>query len=516
MLDLASFLDQPFTDAYRRIVRTVAQVTEPAVSPYGNVDEQLICGIWFGGHHKRILTTDEGARLEALAPGVWNKEAGPDFLHAEFLLEKKGLIKGDVEVHVVASDWKRHGHDRNPAYCRVALHVCLRNDTPNPFVTNEDGDPIPQLSLEPHLDADLDDLRAAIPQEAHPDQVEAAPGLCRRLMEDHGVSAEWLGQFLDFAGDERVLAKARRFQSALETKPIDQVLYEGLMEGLGYRRNSAPFLHLARLVPLSYLRSRRDAVGEDERSVMCQAALFGVAHLLPDPLAQGADDETRAYVRRLHRHWDAMRDDFARQIMDPKVWQFAGSRPVNYPPRRLAAMARLLAQAADQSLARMALGCFEAGVGTPRARARATIRAVEEMFSDLCDPYWHSRCTFGGKPLASPTKLVGQDRCRTLLVNALIPLVLQCARNHEDAALAERVHAVFAQCPRLAADSVTRHMERHLFREPADARSCVNNARRQQGLHQLYQDWCKRPDENCGRCALVHAVEAMPAATRGR
>ena len=246
-----------------------------------------------------------------------------------------------------------------------------------------------------------------------------------------------------------------------------------------------------------------------------QAALFGVAHLLPDE-NDLADDETRAYAGRLRRHWDVMRDDFARQIMDKQAWQLSGCRPINYPPRRIAAMSRLIAGPGASGLGRLALRCFEAGNGPNSSvkRARAIHREVASVFTSASDPYWDARCRFGGQRLATPRKLIGPDRCSILVVNVFVPILLQYARQHGDGALEERVHAVFTHCRKLSPDSVTRFMRRRILGPDEQLRRCINSARRQQGLHQLYQDFCKRDDTDCTQCVLLMALDAWPGAAR--
>ncbi|MBM3140627.1 MAG: DUF2851 family protein, partial [Chloroflexi bacterium] len=54
--------------------------------------------------------------------------AGPDVREAAFLLESGVAVTGDVEVHLRASDFTRHGHDRDEAYARVRLHLVWEDD----------------------------------------------------------------------------------------------------------------------------------------------------------------------------------------------------------------------------------------------------------------------------------------------------------------------------------------------------------------------------------------------------
>ncbi|MBE9501383.1 MAG: DUF2851 family protein, partial [Chloroflexi bacterium] len=64
----------------------------------------------------RELVTTGGEALQIIHPGWVNGGGGPDFHHATIAIEGRGLVKGDVEVHVRSSQWRSHGHHRDPAY----------------------------------------------------------------------------------------------------------------------------------------------------------------------------------------------------------------------------------------------------------------------------------------------------------------------------------------------------------------------------------------------------------------
>ena len=75
---------------------------------------------------RKILTVD-GERVEIIRPGVHNRDAGPDFVNARLRIGGQEWV-GNVEIHVRASDWYLHGHDGDPAYDNVVLHVVAVND----------------------------------------------------------------------------------------------------------------------------------------------------------------------------------------------------------------------------------------------------------------------------------------------------------------------------------------------------------------------------------------------------
>ena len=60
------------------------------------------------------LRTVDGQELVVRSPGRHNDDAGPDFSGAKILIAGQEWV-GNVEIHVKASDWFLHGHDRDRA-----------------------------------------------------------------------------------------------------------------------------------------------------------------------------------------------------------------------------------------------------------------------------------------------------------------------------------------------------------------------------------------------------------------
>lgn len=138
--------------------------------------------------------------MEVIDPGLPNPDAGPDFFNAKIKID--GILwVGNVEIHVHASDWKRHHHHQDRAYDSVILHVASDIDAET-FRT--DGTPIPQMELHypPYL---LDNYRELIETSHYPACYRLIPRLPKLLLHS------WLSSLQT----ERFEQKTQRIQAQL-------------------------------------------------------------------------------------------------------------------------------------------------------------------------------------------------------------------------------------------------------------------------------------------------------------
>ena len=95
-------------------------------------------------------------------------------------------------------------------------------------------------------------------------------------------------------------------------------------------------------------------------------------------------------MKKLWDAWWKARDRFADTALAHDSWRLAGLRPANYPWRRLAAVARLLAEHWD--------------LWPPIAAALASqpesqrVSRLAALLTRLEDPYWSQRSSFTSKP----------------------------------------------------------------------------------------------------------------------
>lgn len=70
-----------------------------------------------------------------LRAGRAGRDAGPDIRDAAILSQTGVPLAGNVDVHVRANDFVRHGHTSNPACGRFVCHLVWIDDRDKPGTT---------------------------------------------------------------------------------------------------------------------------------------------------------------------------------------------------------------------------------------------------------------------------------------------------------------------------------------------------------------------------------------------
>ena len=209
-----------------------------------NLPESQVIKIWqYLLMNGTELTTEDGEPIRIIYPGRINDDRGPDFRDAVIATER-GLVKGDIEVHVKSSNWREHRHHLDPAYNRVVLHVVMWHNK-KAATTLQNGSSMRTLAIDKYLTGSMSRwLNAEYPQ---------APLSITCLETKHSLNPDILTKWLDRAGEERFLAKASGFQADIVRMGASQSIYQGIMGALGYAKNKVPFQELARRLPLQIL-----------------------------------------------------------------------------------------------------------------------------------------------------------------------------------------------------------------------------------------------------------------------
>ena len=346
------------------------------------------------------------------------------------------MVRGDVEIHLHQRDWQSHGHGEDPNYSGVVLHAVLGAESS--LTALHSGRQAPVVSLAPLLD-DADPPESGYNSKPWP-ELWTVLGL-RGYPQP--ATLEELGDLLDQAGDDRFLTKSAGFLRFLREQGPDQTLYEGLMEGLGYRFNQQPFLKLAARAPYAALDRAACLVPEQDRAQALESWLLRVSGLAPLDLSE---------------HIAMPRVGFGTPLL-PDEWHCFRVRPSNHPRRRIAGAAGLLDRLLKDGLVP---GLKRAARGGPK-----------ELLSALT--------VTGGT--SQKGKLIGRGRAGDLAVNVVLPFLHGLAASSGQDTESRAHLDLFQRLGKLQENELTQEMARQLM-DPSWW-AVVTNARRQQGLLHL-------------------------------
>jgi hypothetical protein len=436
--------------------------------------ERQLVRAWQRGLRGPLCTVD-GLSVEVVYRGHCPGGAGPDVRAALIAIGGGRLVEGDVEFHRRTSDWYGHGHQGDGRYRAIILHIVLEHDAAPP--SDAAGQPVPTVVV---LAEELAESRAGagIP----------GPAQCHDAARERGVEA--IGTILDHLGDRRLTQRAARFEAELSRLTPEALAYEALFDALGFSRNRAPFVRLAQTVSIELLLALLGRRPDTEALVLAEAILFGVAGLLPSQRDQAASDwEVDETVEELESIWSLYHADWEGQCLTESEWIFGGVRQANYPTRRIATAARLIA--------RLGATGIDVALLAPLRSGQLPGRELEQPYV-VEDPtsYWATHCDFGRPLPGARSALLGRDRARDAVVNVTFPLGLAIAAATGDQLLAETVWNAYRLFPRPAAYEATQRLALDL----GLTSRALSTARRQQGLLHLVRNHCERAA--CSTCPL--------------
>jgi len=445
-----------------------------------NIAEHLVHHIWDSGHLEldKLRTTD-GRKLEIIHRGKWNTDSGPDFKDALITLDNE-LQRGDIEIHGNASEWKSHGHQTDSNYNRVILHAVMWEDN-LVAAEKEDGKPIPTLVLSNFLDEPLEILWKKLETLETSRSTQRLP--CLDWLK--AVESKKLLDVIYHAADVRQEEKVRRFGERARDVFWEQLLFEGIMEALGYAKNKIPFLTLARKIPVEVLLS-------DWTSILdIQSILFGVAGLLPSQGTRSIrlDDEGLEYADELEGRWRNLETALRVSPMSSSDWQFFRLRPTNFPTVRLAGMSFLLQRYSRASFFGAILDLLQSfgnDTDSKKMVEQMELKLKVEIEDQTGPGYWTTHYTFSGKPHRPNRVLIGGDRLRDVVVNVVIPIFILYSRRSKDISLREKLKQVYDAYPPASENEVTRFMGGQLLEKI----KVPSSTRLQQGLIQIYKTTC--------------------------
>jgi len=424
--------------AYGRTRERLGVVREPGV-PRHDPSELALQAAWFGGQFGATFTAESGKAVTIHSFGSWNGESGPDFRDARVSFEDGEPVRGDIELDTDLRDWERHGHDTNPEFERVVLHLFFRGPGQRFFTRTRSHAEVEQVQLD----------AAGVPETAR------RPRGGAEFQHSIGVSPAAAEELVRAAAAYRIDRKAARFRRAAELHGLNEALFQHLATALGYKANKTPFLLVSQRATL---RAANSADGE--------ALLFGLGGFLEQE-PEVADAQVADYLCGLWKAWWRLRAKYSRLILPPAAWNWGGVRPANHPHRRMGALAALAPKI------RILAAAVQAG---DLERFRKTLAGLEH-------PFWGAHFSLKGKELKRAGTLLGASRIGDMAANVFFP----AASFYEPDVLEQMFGERMAQ-----AGAPVRAVSALLGLDEATDRKFRSSMGLQQGMLQLAEDVAER------------------------
>ena len=444
-------------------MRDVTRVHEGALFVSPRIPSELeLQARWFAGDFGKHFVSTADEEIEIIQFGTWNREAGPDFRDAAIRIDGSEPVRGCIEIDLLDRSWETHGHATNPAFDSTVLHVFVEKSGREFFTRTKSNRNVLQVCIDP----------ATLPEAFNANVPLARPGRCQAPLKD--LPEERVFSVLQAAAQFRLRQKAKRIRNKINTHGRDEALFQEIAGALGYKENKLPFTLLGQRLPLRLLC---------ENVADCEALLFGVAGFLETPDLDVYKKSAREYVRQLWDGWWPYRDELQRFILPANTWRLSSTRPLNHPQRRLAALAIL---ARDWSRLQ-------------RASGKSSVAAANDLFQAIEHPFWNFHYTLTAA--ASPKKmaLIGDSRVADILANVLFPFWV--AHNAE-ASTPQRTR-LWSEYAKLPAQLSNRRLETaatRLFGNDSRRQEFLKTVAHQQGLLQIYEDFCMQDNSDCAQC----------------
>lgn len=391
-----------------------------------------------------------GKEVELINPGFHNTDAGPDFFNAKVKIGDV-LWAGNIEVHTKSKEWFTHGHHKDKAYDNVILHVV--HDYSGPIHSGK-GFEIPtiEISATPHVLEHYETLKG-----------EKQTIACHEHLPY--LDDFFIHSFRDRLVTERLQRKTDDIINTLSLNGGDweQVFLQTLFRAFGFSINADAFEQLSRTISHRIIAKHRST------PLQLEALLFGQAGFL-------SDDISDTYFILLKNEYAFLQAKYALKPLERHLWKFLRLRPSNFPTIRLAQLAHLLHR--NDSLLRLVVD--------------GDLDNITDMLQCTTSSYWQTHYQFG-KLSNSRTKRLGDSGVRTILINAIAPVLFTYGRHIGNTEMRDKAMRILDTLPAEHNHIIDRWKLYGLK---------FNNAYDTQAHIQLFNEYCKH--KKCLHCNIGH------------
>lgn len=419
------------------------------------MNEQLLQFIWqFQYYNQQMLQTEAGEALRIVHPGNYNRHQGPDFLQATIVIGNVTLV-GQIELHVLASDWHKHRHGNDGMYQNVVLHVVWQKDVDIKDAYNKE---IPTLCLQ-NLVPKV--LLQRYEQLMHQTHILCAPLLKQAAPQLDLVWVSW---------KERLLAERLEQRSSHILQLLAQsnhhweaVCWWLMASNFGISVNKSLFEQVARSIDITILAKHK------QQLLQLEALLLGQANFLEQPTQQDA------YAASLQKEYRFLKNKYQlRQVYElPAMLRM---RPAAFPTVRLAQLAALVHNSSHL------FATF---------KEAQKLSEVTRLLESQASKYWDTHYVIGKLATIDKPKIVGSDMVENIVINTISPLLFAYGMYTKEEKYKEKAIAWLMQLP----------PEHNRLLKPWEPIGIENqHAADSQALIELTKNYCY--EKRCLECAI--------------
>lgn len=416
-----------------------------------NIKEDFIYYLWENRLLANDLKTTDNEDINIISVGHRNNNSGADYLNARIKINET-LWAGQVEIHVLASDWFRHKHQYDNNYNSVILHIVYNKDT--------DDVKIPTLEIKDKFDKSLFynykkflHSKNWIPCINHIGNIQ------------NFTLISWLDRMLI----EHLENECKELNIKLSNCNYnwEQVLYQRIMRYFGLKVNNDSFEHLSKILPLNLLLRHRD------NNIQIESLIFGCAGFLEE-------DFEEEYPSLLKREFKILKAKYGLKVMPLHYWKFLRLRPPNFPTIRIAQLSKII---------------IENGNIFSAIRDSNEIEEIYQLFNIELDTYWNNHFQFNKVSKIERRKILGRTAIESVIINAIVPLLFHYGHTHSSESYKEKAMCYLEQIK--AEDNlITRNFQ--------NSGIILQNAFQTQAIMYMYKYYCKK--RRCLECRIYHIL----------
>ena len=262
------------------------------------------------------LKTTIGESVYIEKTGSYDHQSGPDFKQARIIINDQRWA-GQVEIHLKASDWYVHHHEKDDNYNNVILHVVWEDDMP---VFRSNGEIISTLELKGlvsnHLLKTYNELTHF---------TEKWP-TCEPYLS--GIDSFTIDKWLERLYINRLEQKSQSLDAILKRTKNDweYTLFILIAKYFGLQYNGTAFQQMAEKLDFKIIKQER------HHPLHLEALFFGMTGLFTD---QESD-----YAQELKKIFTYLSHKYSLKPIEQRV-TFYRLRPANFPTIRLSQLAQL-------------------------------------------------------------------------------------------------------------------------------------------------------------------------------